>query len=190
MVCIYSEIKTKTEHEIGRIESIKHIEWLLIGFFLYFAILRQKIEFFEFFTFVIGAQIPDILEGILFKRNIKAEKRRLITHTVLFPVLILILSVNINSYIFYFSLAYLGHLTLDLFAGGDPVFLFGPFTNKFNLLFVKKEKRLEIGDFVYKKVGYLWADSTNGDLAWFWILQFFGSILGAISFCIYLIRVS
>lgn len=180
------------DNEIGRIEAIKHIEWLLIGFFLFQALIEKKIFIFEFICFIIGAQTPDILEGILFKLNFKPETRRFYTHSFLFPIILFIvfeLFYTLDTAFFLFILAYFGHLTLDIFAGGDPVYIFSPIFPQVKLLVINKEKRLKIGDYVYDKLGYLWENGTNGDLAWFWILQFFGSIFVAIAFCVYLLRV-
>ena len=179
----------KPENEIGRIEAIKHIEWLLIGFFLFYALIRQQVSIISFFFFIFGAQFPDILEAILFKFDIKPDLRRLFTHSFLFPIILAIIFIfylQQDSAYYLFTVAYFGHLTLDLFAGGDPVYFFSPLL-KFKLVIINKEKRLKIGDYVYQKLGYLWENGTNGDLAWFWILQFFGSILAAVSFCVYLI---
>ena len=180
----------KPENEIGRVEAIKHTEWLLIGFFLFYAVIRKQINIIEFLFFITGTQFPDILEAILFKLDFRPEGRRLYTHSFLFPILLAILFFiyfQHDTAYYLFTVAYFGHLTLDMFAGGDPVYFFSPIFPKFKLIIINKEKRLKIGDYVYKKLGYLWENGTNGDLAWFWILQFFGSILGAVSFCIYLL---
>ena len=173
-------------NEIGRIESVKHVEWLLVPFFIFFALSKQIISIEIFIIYLVGAQFPDILEGIFFKSNIEPEKRRLVSHTFLFPVILIILSYSYNPLLYYFSLSYFGHIIIDLFSGGDPVYLIGPFSSKIGGNIIHKENRLSIGEFVYNKVGYLWEENTNSDLAWFWILQFFGSVFGAIAFCIYL----
>ena len=162
----------KPENEIGRIEAIKHIEWLFIGFFLFHALIRQRVDLINLLFFVIGAQFPDILEAILFKLDVKPELRRLFTHTFLFPILLAILFLLYFEHdvaYYLFTIAYFGHLTLDLFAGGDPVYLFSPVIPQIKFVIINKQKRLQIGDFVYQKLGYLWENGTNGDLAWFWI---------------------
>ena len=180
----------KPENEIGRVEAIKHTEWLLIGFFLFYALIKKQIDIIDFIFFIVGTQFPDILEAILFKLDFRPESRRLYTHSFLFPIFLLVLFFLFwqqDTAYYLFMIAYFGHLTLDLFAGGDPVYFFSPILPQFKLVIVNKEKRLKIGDYVYQKLGYLWENGTNGDLAWFWILQFFASILAAVSFCIYLI---
>lgn len=180
----------KPENEIGRVEAIKHTEWLLIGFFLFYAVIRKQINIIDFLFFITGTQFPDILEAILFKLDFRPESRRLYTHSFLFPIFLLIvffLFLRQDTAYYLFMIAYFGHLTLDLFAGGDPVYFLSPILPQFKLVIINKEKRLKIGDYVYQKLGYLWENGTNGDLAWFWILQFFASILAAISFCIYLL---
>ena len=182
----------KPENEIGRIEAIKHIEWLLVGFFLFYAVTRQRIELIDFLFFITGAQFPDILEAILFKFDVRPDLRRLFTHSFLFPILlsiIFILYFPQDTAYYLFMVAYFGHLTLDLFAGGDPVYILSPIVPQLKVVIINKEKRLKIGDYVYQKLGYLWENGTNGDLAWFWILQFFASILAAFSFSIYLLSV-
>lgn len=180
----------KPENEIGRIEAIKHIEWLLIGFFLFHAVIRQEVNLLNFVFFLVGAQFPDILEAIFFKLDIRPDLRRLFTHSFLFPILLAVLFFiyfqNDTAY-YLFTVAYFGHLTLDIFAGGDPVYVLAPIIPQIKIIIINKEKRLQIGDYVYQKLGYLWENGTNGDLAWFWILQFFASILAALSFAIYLI---
>ncbi len=180
----------KPENEIGRIEAIKHIEWLLIGLFLFHALIKRPISILDFIFFIFGAQFPDILEAILFKFDVKPSLRRLFTHTFLFPILLAFLFFIYfkNDVAYYlFTVAYFGHLILDLFAGGDPVYFLSPITSKLKLIIINKEKRLKIGNVVYQKLGYLWENGTNGDLAWFWILQFFGSVIAGVSFCIYLL---
>ena len=137
--------------------------------------------------YIFGAQFPDILEGIFFKLNVNPEERRLITHSMLFPVILLVISFGTSSnLLFYFSMSYFGHLVIDFFSGGDPVYFFVPFTSKFGGNVIHKEHRLKIGDFVYQKVGYLLEENTKSDLAWFLIFHFFGSVFGATAFCIYL----
>lgn len=180
----------RPENEIGRIEAIKHIEWLLIGFFLIHATIKRPVSILDFVFFIFGAQFPDIMEAILFKLDLKPDLRRRYTHSFLFPILLAILFFLYFKHdvaYFLFTVSYFGHLTLDLFAGGDPVYLFSPILPNLKLVIINKEKRLNFGDVVYQKLGYFWENGTNGDLAWFWILQLFGSVLAAISFCVYLI---
>ena len=187
MVYIYSERQEiDVENEIGRIESVKHVEWLLIIFFLYFAFNREQIKIIDFLFYITGAQFPDILEFILFKLNVNPEKRRIFTHNILIPIIFVLLTIHAIPFIFFFFLSYFGHLFIDLFSGGDPIYFL-----MVKGQIINKEKRLNVGTIVFNKIGYLWEDSGQNptDLSWFWILQFFGSVFGAIAFCIYLIMV-
>ena len=154
--------------------------------------IKQNITIGDFLFFIVGAQFPDILEVILFNIAIKPDIRRLITHSFLFPIIhavILLLFFPHDVAFYTFTLAFFGHLILDLFAGGDSVYFFSPIL-KYRIIIINKEKRLKIGNYVYQKLGYLWENGTNDDLAWFWVLQFFGSVFVVFAFCIYLISIN
>lgn len=184
-------VVTNGEDE-GHIESVKHVEWLMVGFFLWHILHATKFPPVELIVFIVGAQFPDVLEGLTFRVTWTAERRRALTHTPLPAVLLLVLAygltgTSLSPLVWVFAVGYLGHLTVDVFAGGDPVYLLGPFvasTGAFQV--IDEERRLMFGQKVFDAVGYLWPEQTNGDLAWFWILQFFGAFLAAVLFCVYL----
>ena len=174
------------EKEIGRIESLKHVEWLLAFLFFYFGFINKQLQLEEFVFFLLGTQLPDILEGLLFKFNIHPLKRRKVTHTFILPLLVLVIC-TLTSINYMIVLGCVGHLIIDLLSGGDPIYLFSPINNKYNILIINKEKRLNFGNYVYKNLGSYWEEQTNADLAWFWVMQLFGSSLCVLAFVFYLL---
>lgn len=158
---------------------------------------------------IIGSQFPDILENILKTRSLNLFSRRL-SHTVIIPISISVVSVlifYINSQSFSFdfipilffpiflelttsiTLGILLHLIIDLFAGGEPVYLLSPFSNKGAFVFINKDQRLRIGQIIETALGdYVLASSkTENDLAWFWLLQLIGTTIGIVGFACYLL---
>jgi hypothetical protein len=182
------DFSTNGSTEAGRIEAIKHTEWLLIVFFLFHALFEHQFFIEELVLYCLGTQFPDILESFAFRVIPEPELRRSLTHSPFIAVGVLIIGYTFSLPLYWvFSIGCLGHLFLDIFAGGDPIYLFGPFSSFCSILVVDRDTRLRFGKIVYEKVGYLWPDQTNEDLGWFWVLQFFGSVLAGTAFCVYLI---
>ncbi|MFX0064342.1 MAG: metal-dependent hydrolase [Candidatus Hermodarchaeota archaeon] len=164
---------------------------------------------------LIGSQIPDLLDIVIRPFQISSQTRRKLFHSFLLPIVLMILAVLIytpsiqnyiielltgtNLQILIFSalselLAFIAigtflHLVVDLFAGGDPVYLLGPILEKGAWTIITKEKRLKIGQKVEKSLGdyVLASPNTEDDIAWFWLMQLGGTSIVILSFVAYLI---
>ncbi|MFX1532682.1 MAG: metal-dependent hydrolase [Promethearchaeota archaeon] len=165
---------------------------------------------------LIGSQIPDLLDIVLKPFKISSKTRRKLFHSFFLPTVLMIVAIllyipSIQNYIIglltetfilqflIFSalselLAFIAigtflHLVVDLFAGGDPVYLLGPISEKGAWTIITKEKRLKIGQRVEKSLGdYVLASSnTEDDIAWFWLMQLGGTSIVILSFVAYLL---
>ncbi|MFX1252758.1 MAG: metal-dependent hydrolase [Promethearchaeota archaeon] len=169
-----------------------------------------------FIGVLIGSQIPDLFDIVLRPFQISSKNRRKISHSFLLVIVLVILSVlfytpTIQNYIIrlltgifilqilifsvlsellaFIAIGTVLHLVVDLFAGGEPIYLMGPILEKGAWTIITKEKRLKIGQRVEKLLGdYVLASSnTEDDIAWFWLMQLGGTSIVILSFIVYLV---
>lgn len=131
------------------------------------------------FWAAIGSQAPDFVSVGLKKLNMDPLLVRKLTHEYTYPIILWLL-VPDNDPFGAFGIAVGTHYFIDLFSGLEPLYIFGlVFGERTAIQYVTEEHRRTIGTSIEKwGEQYLVADTEDPtpELAWFWIMQFAGSI--------------
>lgn len=174
-----------------KIEALKHTEWVLGIFFIWFALFDLEFTPWWILITIFGSQIPDFLELLLIRLKWSRNTARKISHDYAIVLLIwIIVPFNLYPELDILTTAIAVHYVIDLFSGLEPIYLAGLiFGERTAILYVTAEHRIAIGKRIDEwGSNYLRADTEDPtpELAWFWIMQLSGTIFCGIGAIIYL----
>ncbi len=168
-------------------EPIGHISYTLSFFLFVHGILNQPLGPVEILLIVIGSELPDLIDALIFHGTEFSRGHRSITHTVFFLGFLGIIAYFIPIFSFL-AIASTLHVIEDVLSGGTPVWPFSPLSKKYEIMLFTKEQTSRVGAWIKSLLddAFVYSDRINDELAWFWGQTIIGSYLLAASLLIYL----
>lgn len=167
-------------------EPIAHLEWTLGISLICLTFLNMQIGALGFLLIGIGSVFPDIFDWSLFRGKKFMKGHREFSHTIFFVIILIFIAfvVPIFGYLVFGSIL---HISEDILAGRDPVYLFSPITHKGAAMFITKNQSIQIGAKVRRfiKGAFTGSENIGDELSWFWFLTILGSWLLIIGIFLY-----
>ena len=167
-------------------EPIAHLEWTLGIGLICLSILNISIDALGLFLLCLGSVFPDIFDWVLFRGKRFIRGHRELSHTIFFIFSLIIIS-WMFPVLWFLALGSFLHIIEDIISGGNPVFLFSPFTHRGGILILTKEQSIKIGAWFRKiiKGSYFGSENIGDELSWLWFLTILGSWILMIAIFLY-----
>ena len=168
-------------------EPIGHISYTLSFFLFVHGIINQPLGPLEIALIVIGSELPDLIDVVIFRGRDFARGHRSLTHTIFFLALLFIISYFIPI-VSFLAMASTLHVIEDVLSGGTPVWPLSPLSKKYKIMLFTKEQTSRVGAWIKSTLddAFVYSDRINDELAWFWGQTILGSYLLAASLLVYL----
>lgn len=169
------------------LEPIGHISYTLSFFLFVHGILNQPLSPLEIALIVIGSELPDLVDAVIFRGQAFSRGHRSYTHTIFFLGFLAIIAhfIPLASYL---AIASTLHVIEDVLSGGTPIWPLSPLSKKYQIMLFTKEQTARVGAWIKSLLddAFIYSDRINDELAWFWGQTILGSYLLALSLVIYL----
>lgn len=157
-------------------DPIGHLEWTIGISLIIFSIFQIPLDALSFLLLAIGSDFPDIFDWAVYRSKNFQEGHRELSHTLPFIGALLALSyfIPVVSFLAFGSIL---HISEDIIAGRDPVFLFSPFTHRGAIQLLTVEQTTNLGGRVRNiiKGSYIGSENIGDELSWLWFLTILGS---------------
>ncbi len=170
-----------------KVEPIGHISYTLSFFLFVHGIINVSLSPLEIVLIVIGSELPDLIDAIIFRGADFSRGHRSLTHTIFFLAFLFVLA-NFIPLIIYLAIASTLHVLEDIISGGTPVWPFSPLSKRYQIMLFTKEQTSRVGAWIKSILddAFVYSDRINAELAWCWGQTILGSYLLSISLIVYL----
>lgn len=163
-------------------ETIGHLEWSFGIFLIISKIWNLEFSGMEFVLFGFASLFPDLIDLLAYNKELFQKYHRIFTHTLLFLLILVLLSFNRIFFILAIGTAL--HFVED-WIGGGPIYII---PSRGEIILVSEERKEKVGLFL-KPIFDEFVEETKylpSELTWFFLLTIIGSFILGIGLIIYL----